>query len=67
MLGEKIHVVTVVCFSFFKVINTHFAHSGYMMPIYLKVSLPFQTDQGFHDYHHFKNQGNYGSAVLLWD
>ena len=41
MLGEKIHLVTLVCFTFFKILNTHFAHSGYMLPVNLGGWLPF--------------------------
>ena len=67
MMGDKIHIATLLCFSFFKIINTHFGHSGYMLPINLSGWMPYQVDQGFHDYHHFKNQGNYAANLGVWD
>ena len=41
MLGDKLHLVTLSCFSFFKVVNAHFAHSGYVLPINMGGYYPF--------------------------
>ena len=29
--------------------------------------LPFETDASYHDFHHFKNVGNYGGKMTIWD
>ena len=66
-LGKKLHIVTYLCFFFYKVVNAHFAHSGFVLPINMGGYYPFQAGPDYHDFHHLKNQGNYGGRIKLWD
>ena len=40
-LGDKLHLVTYLCFFFYKVVNAHFAHSGFVLPINMGGYYPF--------------------------
>ena len=40
-LGDKLHLITFMLFAFYKIINTHFIHSGYNLPINTGGYYPF--------------------------
>ena len=67
MLFGPLHLTTLVSWFVLRIWDANSAHSGYNFswaPIQL---LPFCTNDEFHDYHHTKNVGNYGSHFRIWD
>ena len=47
--------------------ETHETHSGYEFPWSMYAAVPFATDSTYHNFHHLKNVGNYGSVFRVWD
>ena len=74
-LGKNTHLFTYIIYGFFRVVESHESHSGYEIPSYISVLtgniyriMPiFQTSSSYHDFHHFKNVGNYSSFLTIWD
>lgn len=68
LLGQSnVHIVTWFLWLTFRVIHTSEGHSGYEIPFSPFRFLPFGVSSKFHDDHHLKNIGNYGSMLTLWD
>jgi sterol desaturase/sphingolipid hydroxylase (fatty acid hydroxylase superfamily) len=67
ILGGRVHAVTFGLWLVVRVVKTTEAHSGYQFP-WSPISLfPFQSASEFHNYHHAKFTGNYGSFFPFWD
>ena len=64
---EKVHLVVWVCWVFFRTVNTAEGHSGLDVPWSFVKPIPLTTSNEYHDFHHSKNQGNYGSFFMIWD
>ena len=67
VLGKRIHMVTFMGFALFRILETNETHSGYEFPWSMYQILPFATDATYHNFHHLKNIGNYGSMFRCWD
>jgi methylsterol monooxygenase/4-alpha-methyl-delta7-sterol-4alpha-methyl oxidase len=67
VLHGHLHVVTLNAFAVFRLIETNEAHCGYDFPWSPFKVFPFSTDSAYHNYHHLKNMGNYGSFFSIWD
>jgi sterol desaturase/sphingolipid hydroxylase (fatty acid hydroxylase superfamily) len=67
LLGSKTHFSVLIIWSLFRLIETTDDHSGYEFPWSVFRLLPFGGDATYHDFHHSKNVGNYGSFTTIWD
>jgi sterol desaturase/sphingolipid hydroxylase (fatty acid hydroxylase superfamily) len=68
ILGQsKVHIATWFTWVLFRTLNTAEGHSGYDFPWCPFRLFPLGSSSSFHDYHHFKNQGNFGSFFVIWD
>lgn len=67
MLKQRMHAITFVTWMFLRLIETNDGHSGYEFPVSMFKVIPFMSDPNYHNYHHLKNIGNYGSFTWLWD
>lgn len=67
ILGNKIHLYTNLLWIFIRVIKTTDAHSGYDFSWSPFSKLPFFSCSDFHNFHHLKYKGNYGSFLTIWD
>lgn len=64
---SRIHIVTWFTWVFIRTLNTGEGHSGLNFPWSPFRVVPFSSTSTFHDYHHYKNVGNYGSFLIVWD
>ena len=62
-----IHIVTFTGFVFLRTLETAEGHSGYEFIYSIFAIFPFSNDSVYHDFHHLKNMGNYGSFFRIWD
>jgi len=67
LLNGHLHLVTLNAFIVFRLLETNEGHSGYDLPWSPFKIFPFSTDPSYHNYHHLKNMGNYGSFFKIWD
>lgn len=68
VLGQaNVHIVTWFLWLSFRSIHTAEGHSGYEIPFSPFRFLPFGVSAKFHDDHHLKNIGNFGSMFVIWD
>jgi sterol desaturase/sphingolipid hydroxylase (fatty acid hydroxylase superfamily) len=67
MMGSHLHVMTFYCYFLASIILTNEEHSGYEFPISFVNWNPFEGNSDFHNFHHFKNIGNYGGFLFIWD
>jgi len=68
VLGQaNVHFVTWFLWLSFRSIHTAEGHSGYEIPFSPFRFLPFGVSAKFHDDHHLKNLGNFGSMLVVWD
>ena len=67
ILKSKMHIITTGGFIFFRFIESHETHSGIEFPYSIFAFYPFHTGSKYHDFHHLKNIGNYGSFTSIWD
>lgn len=64
----RVHFVSNTVWMTFRFLATHYGHSGYDFPIHIfGFSWIKQNGATFHNYHHAKNNGNYGGAFQFWD
>ena len=47
--------------------EAHEVHSGYHLPISILKANPLHVETNFHNYHHVRNSGNFGSFFAIWD
>lgn len=66
MLGDKMHVTTLTGYILIRVIGTYAGHSGFEFPWMPTLDI-LSAGCAFHNYHHLKNMGNYGSHSWVWD
>jgi len=52
---------------FIRIIKTTEAHSGYEFSWSPLNKLPFFNSADFHNFHHLKFKGNFGSFLTIWD
>ena len=64
---SKVHLITWFTWVALRTINTSEGHSGYELPWSPFRLFPFSSNSTFHNYHHLKNQGNFGSFLAVWD
>jgi sterol desaturase/sphingolipid hydroxylase (fatty acid hydroxylase superfamily) len=67
ILKRRIHAITLITWMTLRLIETYDGHSGYEFPISMFKVIPFMSDPSYHNYHHLKNIGNYGSFTWIWD
>lgn len=64
---SNIHIITWFTWMTYKVISATDGHSGYEFPFSPFHTLPFGSIAEFHNYHHYKNIGNYSSQITIFD
>lgn len=67
ILRSRMHLVTLGAWIPMRIFMTHDGHSGYDFPFSPSKALPFASTSVYHNYHHLKNIGNYGSSLRIWD
>jgi sterol desaturase/sphingolipid hydroxylase (fatty acid hydroxylase superfamily) len=67
MLISPLHITTLTIWFMLRICDVNIAHSGYKFPWAPIQLLPFCTNDEFHDYHHTRGYGNYGSFLRVWD
>ena len=65
--SQHVHIITWLMWVAFRSIHTSEGHSGYNVPWSPMRMLPFGVSTEYHDYHHRKNLGNFGSMLVVWD
>lgn len=66
-LKHRIHFVDAKLYTYFYSLNAIQAHSGYSFPFDLTHLWPLENQTKYHNFHHWKNIGNYGNLVTFWD
>ena len=61
------HHLSFMVFVTLRLIETVESHGGYEFPWAMTRILPLCVSSKYHNYHHLKNIGNYGSFFILWD
>jgi sterol desaturase/sphingolipid hydroxylase (fatty acid hydroxylase superfamily) len=64
---ERVHLIVWVTWVFYRTVNTAEGHSGLDTPWSPFKIIPFCSINAYHDFHHFRNLGNYGSFFMIWD
>lgn len=67
LFQKNMHIVTYAGYTYFRIASTYENHSGYEFPWSPFKFFAFNVEPGFHNYHHLKNIGNYGSNLWIWD
>jgi sterol desaturase/sphingolipid hydroxylase (fatty acid hydroxylase superfamily) len=67
LLQKHLHIITYTGYAYFRIAGTYAGHSGYEFPWHPFKFFAFNAETGFHNYHHLKNIGNYGSSLWIWD
>ena len=67
LLGRRMHFSTYLFWTIFRMAESADAHSGYEFPWSIFRLMPFSADSTFHDFHHTRNVGNYGTFTWVWD
>jgi len=67
MFGNRMHAVTTILWSIFRIVSTLENHSGYDFECSPLGILPFTGIPEAHNHHHSKNIGDYGSFSNIWD
>ena len=67
ILGARVHFFTFVIWGLVRIMGAHDVHSGYEFPWNPLHLIPFTASPTYHDYHHSKNTGNFGSLFTVWD
>jgi len=61
LLGSKMHFATHIVWTVIRIGETVAGHSGYEFSWSPYKLIPFMPPSSYHDFHHSKNLGNYGS------
>lgn len=64
---SRVHFIDMKIYQYFYYLNTLIGHSGYQFPVDLTHVWPFENQSKYHNFHHWKNSGNYGNLVTFWD
>ena len=67
ILRDKMHLLTLIAWIIFALIETNEGHSGFEIPYSMFKVIPFANDRGYHSYHHSRNVGNYSGITSIWD
>jgi sterol desaturase/sphingolipid hydroxylase (fatty acid hydroxylase superfamily) len=67
MLFGPLHVSIAVIWNLLRMYDTYMGHSGYMFSWSPNQIFPFCANDGYHDFHHSHNCGNYGAQLRIWD
>ena len=67
VFGPYFHFISFSVFLGYRLLKTHEAHGGYDLIYSLFRLFPKSVGANFHDFHHLKNVGNYGSFLSFWD
>lgn len=67
VLGNHAHLITLLSWSIFRLMETHECHSGYQFPWSPFNVFPFSIESSYHNFHHLKNVGNYATFFTMWD
>ena len=67
ILGDRMHIWTIMIWGTLRILETHDGHSGYEFPWSIFHLIPLGTDSTYHIFHHSKNVGNYSSLTTIWD
>ena len=63
----RAHHLSFLVFLSLRLIETVESHGGYDFPWAVTRIVPYNVSSKYHNYHHLKNIGNYGSFFILWD
>ena len=66
-MGDKGNLWGITVGTILALLITTNQHSGYSFPWNYGLNLPFEADEKYHDYHHYKNVGNYAGKIVIWD
>ena len=61
------NISTLVIWFIFRLWDAFNGHCGYVFSWSPLQLLPLCTNDDFHDYHHSRNSGNFGSHFRFWD
>ncbi|OMJ92001.1 hypothetical protein SteCoe_5318 [Stentor coeruleus] len=64
---NRVHIITWYLWLMFRSLHTSEGHSGYHVLWSPFRFLPFGASSAFHEEHHLKNVGNFGSIFMIWD
>lgn len=67
VFSNHIHLISLQVWVNYRLLETHEAHGGYEFDISVFKANPLGIDSNFHNFHHLKNIGNYGTFFYLWD
>lgn len=67
LLFGKAHLLSFLVFIALRLTETVESHGGYDFPWAITRFLPFGVSSKYHNHHHLKNIGNYGSFFIWWD
>lgn len=67
ILGNRIHLYTNILWIIIRIIKTTESHCGYDFSWSPFSRIPFFCSSDFHNFHHLKYKGNYGSFLIIWD
>ena len=68
MFYDRVHFVSQSVWLITRFVYTHIGHGGYDFPFTITgFNYINKVEAGFHNFHHSKNSGNYGSVFSLWD
>ncbi len=67
ILGKRMHFVTLMVWTMFRMGEAVDGHSGYEFPWTPFRLIPFATSSAYHNFHHTNNIGNYSSFFTVWD
>lgn len=67
LLFGKGHLLSLLVFIAFRLFETVESHCGYDFPWAVTRAFPFSVTSTYHNYHHLKNIGNFGSFLIMWD
>ena len=61
------HITTIVIWLTFRYVEGGNAHCGYNFPFSMLGALPFAVGEGYHEFHHSRNVGNFANMFRFWD
>lgn len=67
LLFGRAHLLSFLVFIALRLTETVESHGGYDFPWAITRFLPFGVSSKYHNHHHMKNIGNYGSFFIWWD
>lgn len=67
VLKTRMHIMTLGAWLMFKMMAVMEDHSGLEIGWSMFNAFPMTSGRSEHFYHHFNNDGNYGSFFTVWD